>query len=220
MKNYIDSNNISQFELTNYEYSFDYFTWAIVLISCLLIIISKFSNSNIINQLIKNSFTSKQDNSKSKGMHNILLNINFVLIISLFTNRLFQINNLKSDALTFLYWCIGIFMILGIKMIIIYFIDTIFKRQDHFHIFHHLNFYKLSGIILLPLYVFTYFVPEHFKSIALTICISFIIIFIILREIKSFFNALSHRISLLYIILYLCTLEILPLILAFAILKG
>lgn len=220
MENPIKTNNISQFELSNFENSFDYFTWTIILISCLLIIISKFSNSNIINQLVKNIFTSKQDYKKSKGLHNILLNINFVLILSLFTNRLFEMNNLKSDWLSFLYWNAGIFMVIGLKMIIIYIIDIIFKRQDHFHIFHHLNFYKLSGIILLPLYVFTFFVPETYKSLAFIFCISIILIFLVLREIKSFFNALSHRISLLYIILYLCTLEILPLMLAFAILKG
>jgi hypothetical protein len=74
---------------------------------------------------------------------------------------------------------------------------------------------------LFPFNNLDIFLNENiYKIDVYLICAIIFIILMVTREIKSLFTALNKGISLFYIILYLCTLEILPLILIIKILKG
>jgi len=71
-------------------------------------------------------------------------------------------------------------------------------------------FNLFAGIILLPLVLFIHY--SH-SSLFLFVSFGFLIILMILRFIRGIFVGLSdHKFSLFHLFLYLCTLEILPLI--------
>ncbi len=79
------------------------------------------------------------------------------------------------------------------------------------HLLNHFIFYQIGGVILTPILIFTHYVPESYHQLLLTILFSIIGLFIVVREFQSLVRALQYKISIFYIILYLCTLELLPL---------
>jgi phosphate starvation-inducible membrane PsiE len=81
------------------------------------------------------------------------------------------------------------------------------------HLYNHALFFQLGGLILTPFLIFTHFFPESWQypiSIGLA---AIVVCLIFLREIQSLIRSLKARVNPLYIILYLCTLELLPLLL-------
>jgi len=223
----------SNFELMQTHQYFDWFSWSIVLVCLILVIVSRLSNYDYISKLFKrhNNFNSNA-NSLSK-LSSILLIVNYYLVISLFIWQfIIELNVLTLNTyLLFGIVLVSLVSLSTFKIISIYMIDILFKRKNHFHIRYHLSFTQIIGILALPLYVFSFFLfPNQNLDLFLNVSIHKIDIYlfvlilfsltILFREFKSLFTALNNRISLLYIILYLCTLEILPLILAIKILKG
>ena len=99
----------------------------------------------------------------------------------------------------------------GVMKLVMYLSKT---REGVFeHHLNHLVYFQIAGIILTPLLIFTYYLPEDYSGlIALSLAI-LVAFFIFIREIQSLARAIRSRIAVLYIILYLCTLEILPLVL-------
>ena len=79
------------------------------------------------------------------------------------------------------------------------------------HLLNHFIFYQIGGVILTPILIFTHYVPESYKPHLMITLFSFIGLFIVVREFQSLVRALQYKISIFYIILYLCTLELLPL---------
>lgn len=79
------------------------------------------------------------------------------------------------------------------------------------HILNHFIYFQIAGIILTPFLIFTNYVPERYVNLTLTILLSIVGLFLVLREFQSLIRALQYKISIFYIILYLCTLELLPL---------
>ncbi len=93
-------------------------------------------------------------------------------------------------------------------------IGFVFLRQESFQeYFHNYNLYrKMIGISLLPVILVLQFIAPAYESIFLLIgIILFAIIYFahILRGVQIF---LRKKVSIFYLILYLCALEILPLI--------
>ena len=180
----------------------------ISLLLCIsLIISSKMISSDSISSIIG---LKKEKTQTTKGLPSYFLSLNYFIVITLYIWNYYITTN---DA-NHLYSLFIIFsIVIGIsyiKLLTIYLIGTFFKRKDHFHLKLHLKFYKLLGVLLLPLYVLTYFfTPENLLFAYIFIAILSLLL-LITREILSLFAALNNRISLLYIILYLCTLELLP----------
>ncbi len=122
---------------------------------------------------------------------------------------------------------IGVIGLSVFKNLLIFIIAFVFKRRDYFHIQNHFSFYQIIGVIFVPLFILSYFLGDFVvfnKSITMLETYTFFgllaLIILVIRELKSLFTALTKSISLFYIILYLCTLEILPIILLIKILNG
>lgn len=100
---------------------------------------------------------------------------------------------------------------LGIIRLISFLSQTYLGTIEHF--FNHLLFFQIASLILTPLLIITFFLENEYKS-AVYLGLVLVVMFIIfVRELQSLFRAFQARVSILYIILYLCTLELLPLIL-------
>ena len=138
----------------------------------------------------------------------LLMTINFTLIIA------------KFQAIIDLWRVISIFFLVALffllKLILIKFLGFLFKIQDlsKLGIFFSLLFDKTLGFILFPLVVIIYFFVFNISSALLLVSFVLFVICLILKlfwlwEIGTNLFGLSR----MYIFLYLCTVEICPLLL-------
>ena len=138
----------------------------------------------------------------------LLMTINFTLIIA------------KFQAIIDLWRVISIFFLVALffllKLILIKFLGFLFKIQDlsKLGIFFSLLFDKTLGFILFPLVVIIYFFIFNISSALLLVSFTLFVILLILKlfwlwEIGTNLFGLSR----MYIFLYLCTVEICPLLL-------
>jgi hypothetical protein len=83
------------------------------------------------------------------------------------------------------------------------------------HIYNHFIFYQITSLILTVLLIFSHYAPESYRhTVNLTLIILFAILLLV-REVHSLSRGIQANISIFYIILYLCTLEIIPLCILF-----
>ncbi len=202
--------NHSNFELIKLNSELNWLNIIALLVCVLLVISSKIISSDSILSIIG---IRTEKTQTSKGLPSYFLSLNYFIIVSLFIWNYYIIintNSLYNSLFIVLAIVIGISFL---KLLIIFIIDFLFKRKDHFHIKLHFQFYQLLGVILLPLYILTYFFEPKNLLLTYFYILILIILLLIVREFISLFTALNNRISLLYLILYLCTLELLPIIL-------
>jgi hypothetical protein len=102
-----------------------------------------------------------------------------------------------------------------LKWLVIWMISFVSKTSSGTteHLYNHAIFFQLGGIILSPILILTHFVSEDLQFLISIALASIIGLLILLREAQSLLRALKARIPALYIILYLCTLELLPAVL-------
>ena len=108
---------------------------------------------------------------------------------------------------------IGLFVFYFIKSSLIYYAGLVFKTGDsaHFYQLNLLLFSLIVGITLLPLNLITIHLDN---TISLYAGLLIIGLFFAYRLIRTFFTSINYKnYNLLYLFLYLCTIEILPLFL-------
>ncbi len=203
--------------LTKFSYNQDVF-FILILISFLLIALikgvywkhSKLFYMGVFAQRYANQYL-REDNAFTERVNLLtflLLAINLTLIIA----KLLDLIDLWP--IIFVFFIIVIFYLL--KIILIKLLGLLFKVNDiaKLVVFFSLLFDKMFGFILFPLVVVIYFFSFDITSIILVI--SFIL-FTALLALKLFWlweiGANSFGISQVYIFLYLCILEIFPLLL-------
>lgn len=87
------------------------------------------------------------------------------------------------------------------------------------HWINHLIYFQIIALILTPVLCLTHFMAQTIqKDLAMGMVI-FMISLIFVREIQSFMRAIRQRIAIVYIILYLCTLELIPVIILIRVLS-
>lgn len=144
---------------------------------------------------------------------NLILGLVFLLttaLVILKTNLFFA----SITALNYLKILIAIFLVYLIKFTCSHFLAFIFNYRNlgADYIFNVLLYNYLFGILALPLIIVWYFtaVDSHFMLsyaiIPLTVGV------LLLRFNRLSIMGISNNISYLHIILYICTLEILPLV--------
>jgi hypothetical protein len=137
----------------------------------------------------------------------LLMAINFTLII------------VKFQAVIDL-WRIGLVFSLVVlffllKLIVINFFGALFKVKDlaKLAVFFSFLFDKTLGFVLFPLVVFIYFFSFDISSVLLGFSLFLGLFFLILKLFWLWkIGANSFGLSQVYIFLYLCTLEIFPLL--------
>jgi len=157
------------------------------------------------NQFLReeNAFT-----ERVKVISFFLMVINFTLIIS-------KVSNIveASSILVILGFVIGFFLI---KIALIKILGFVLKAKDlsKLGVFFSMLFDRTLGFILFPLIVVLYFFSFEISSSILIICF---VLFLLLIFMKLFWlwkiGTNSFGLPQFYIFLYLCTLEIFPLLL-------
>lgn len=209
--NTVNHINNLDFELIKLNSEINWFNITSILICVSLVISSKIISSDSIVSII--GLRNKKTQS-SKGLPSYFLSFNYFITVSLFIWNYYITTNNSNAFYSFFLILATVTTVSFVKLLLMYSINILFNQKNHFHIRLHFKFYHLLGIILLPLYVLSYFFePKNLLLFYFYVSILFTLV-LITRELLSLFTALNNRISLLYLILYLCTLELLPIILA------
>ncbi len=197
--------------------SSDTLVYLIILFCFVLLALSRADNYNYISNLFKVLFNRNHNNKyfSLKSRSSYLLTMNFFIVFSLFINHIiFYQSNFRYyyNIPTILIVIFCFIILIFIRQFISYLLAKWFNRSNYFDVFNMIYFYQIVGVLLLPIicvgFFYTNQVKIYFFSFSLILILTAYVYFLI----KSFRVALQLRISLLYIILYLCTLEILPIL--------
>lgn len=147
---------------------------------------------------------------------NLLLTLNHIIIISLF---IFHLNNIlhiynKSS--------LGVFLLIVAFIVLMYSIKYIFSKVL-FYVFNDNNianeyifnislFNNFLGILFIPVMALCYFSELSLINVLIYFALPTMVILFIMRIVRLFFAGKLKGISYLHIFLYICTLEILPLV--------
>ena len=198
------------------------FTWVIVYFRKRLnqIFNSLFSN-RAINQLIR-------DGDLLKEVILIPLMSIYFITITLFILYFFKYYyNLHQPFLIYLYFFLNLFIMIitlfSFNVVLSRFISNIFKNQDATY-YYLLNSYIsniIIGLLFLPLLFLFTFSDKIISDKILIICIIIIIFINLIRIIKNIISGINYsKFSSLYLFLYLCTIEFLPIILLIKLVNG
>lgn len=215
----LKNESINQWQLLERSSSLDMVTWIVIGICILLILTVRLIHVDYI-PFIFSRQKNKSDVLPLWSWSSVLLILNFFLIFSL---SLFHLSQLLIRSWMPTFYLIILAAISGLylsKLVVSSVIRRVFEYKAPFYVKIYSYFFQTAGIILLPIYIFSYFISTSYQSAIFILFLSIFIILVLIREIKGLIKAFSYKISLFYIILYLCTLEILPLVLIVKYLKD
>lgn len=154
----------------------------------------------------------------------LVLFLNYTTVLSLFVLFVYQQNHASSgSALEILLPFWGLFLgYIFLKRLLIFISGLIFTIPNEIneYLAYHSIYGLFCGIILLPVVVFLYF--SSVDSWFMQLFFGFLLISMhLFRLIKSAYISIKgYRFRWYYFILYICTLEILPLAIGYQVLIG
>lgn len=196
----------------NYELVF----WIFIGLNLIFFAIAKTSNQNYFKILFTTAIINRQLGQNVQEDLKLNSTASILLTVSYFTSLALLISDLvfgeHSIAALFIFGILVSLILLKWAVIMSISFVTQTKSGILEHIYNHAIFFQIGGVLLTFVLFASHFFPEAWQvyiSIGLVIIIGLLLL---LREIQSLLRALKARVPVLYIILYLCTLELLPLV--------
>lgn len=145
-----------------------------------------------------------------------VLGVVHVLIVSLFIHHLLAYFNFGSGFMLYLAICCLVVIYHAAKIIVINYWNYLVsaKEQKNIWVKNYTVFNLILGLVLIPVVVVITYTRQQTVEMGLNIGIFILVLYLLtlfVRSINIFFSNLS---SFIYLILYFCSLEILPLLLA------
>jgi hypothetical protein len=150
-----------------------------------------------------------------------VLNFIYVIVLSAFILRIleqYHIKIFRFNTFETLLIIINVVIIISVaRILLLKLVGFIFNSMQIFNEYIHNNYIinKNLGLFLFPLLIAQIYISEKLKFTFLIAGISLILISYIIRLYRGFQIIIKKDIFLFYLILYLCTLEILPLLLGY-----
>ncbi len=211
-----------QIHFTNYEYG----VAAIIFLLYVLYVWLYVSNNKRLNQIIKGFYINRYANQLAReefafgNRVSLFLGVLFVVTLTLFIGQLNEyygfIPGINTTVL-FLITAAIILLSYGIKLFVIQLLGFIFKMPKE------TNEYKMSiylfgnvlGLFIFPVVICLAFLKQASPLFFIYTGLGIITIFLFIRLVRGFVIGLnSIRVSKFYLFLYVCTLEILPFVIA------
>ena len=148
----------------------------------------------------------------------INLSLLFTLIHHIFDLHFFKENNILL-FFNILKYLLSYFVL---KSTVLYFVSFIFKAtKPTLEYLHNIYIYKkVLGILLLPMVILIAFSPETIKDMTIYISLFLISLMFVSRIFRAYLLSIRIKFSIFYLFLYLCTIEILPLLIISKILAS
>ncbi len=175
-----------------------------------------------------NFFTARRIFEESNVTRNrvfYFMNFLFFVNISLFIAQLLDYNHLSifklHGIMVFLLCFVLVIIIYSGKSVILHLLDFLFLTRNGFssYVFTVFLYNKMIGFLLLPIIAVLPFVPKHITPYLFVAGIGIILLLYIIRVFKGLQLGIKNRLSIFYLILYLCALEILPVLLILKVIK-
>ncbi|MEZ4938138.1 MAG: DUF4271 domain-containing protein [Crocinitomicaceae bacterium] len=153
------------------------------------------------------------------GIASYLLQFNYFVVIGVLGYCIYDIFSFSKEInwiILFVCLTAPLFFFL-IKIFLVRFFAFLVETNQGFfeYLTNYKIFFQLQGILLLPFAVGLVFSDSQTQYYLALITISLFTFLGIFRTALSFLYAIRYGFSVLYIFLYLCTLEILPLVVIF-----
>lgn len=147
-----------------------------------------------------------------------IMNLNFIFVFSLFILLMARLYNISYSGSTFLDYLLilGIVLIVMLtRLLVLYFVGFLFEWMPaisaHIHNSYLIN--KNLGLLLLPIVFSAIFATPEFSKVLIYIGLVLFLLASLFKLIRGFQIIIRNGILLFYAIVYLCTLELLPLVL-------
>jgi len=223
--NALDIESISQplGEAIPLNSSFNIVLWSLILFNLIIFAFVSTSTPSYFRVLFNTAFSNRhlisntRDHLNLRRLSSILLNFTYFNCLAIIIWLVTQHTDNQS-ILIFSGVLILSFILKLIFMQAISFISN-YQLGIYTHFLNHFIFFQVGGIVLTPVILFTYYLPKDYYFISLGILIIISVLLLLMREFLSIVRAVQGKVSLFYIILYLCTLELLPLIVIIRILS-
>lgn len=153
------------------------------------------------------------------GISSLILQFNYFLVMGVITYSIFNYYQqpLETNYLALLICFTAPFVFYVFKYISIRLFSFLTDSPQGFfeYIANYKVFFQLQGILLLPMGILLIFSGIESQKYLVLIILGLICLFSLVRTVLSILYALRYGFSFMYIFLYLCTLEILPLVVIF-----
>lgn len=204
--------------------------FGVISFSILLLAFSKAFDSRRFNQFVKAILSTrffKQVIREEKLFYNrtsIFLSTIHLLTLSLFIyNILVYFNSLVHKETAFIQYIYILFVLIGVYFIkysssfILTYVFNISEKNSEY-LFTISLFNNLLGVLLIPILIIMLYADIDTISTITYIGIPIITLVYIIRFFRIFQIGIDLNVSYIYIFLYLCTLEILPLVVCYSVL--
>jgi hypothetical protein len=182
---------------------------------------------NIFSLLFQSSFRQKQtrDQLLQDIIPSILSNILFFGTAGLFIAITLEKLNLSPFDFwqTFLYASVGIFIVYTVKYLFLLFFGWVFNVRESAAVYSFIVFLinKIIAVLLLPLLLILAFSGSSISTIVMTVAGCIVILLFIYRYIAVLAGVRSDlRINALHFFIYLCAVEVAPLLVIFKLLAN
>jgi hypothetical protein len=149
------------------------------------------------------------------------MNLLFFVNLALFLTQYLEYNRITifeiNGFLLFLLSLASIILLYLVKSLVLYALDFIFSAQNRFssYVFTVFIFNKILGFLLLPIVSILPYMPGHITPLLFNVGFLLIVLLYVFRLFKGLQLCFKNRLSIFYLILYLCALEILPMLILF-----
>ena len=205
-----------------HNFSGDYGIAIILLLAIFLLAYVRFQFNSKLKYYYKSffnfSFFKKMIAERNIIVRTFSIFLSVIMLFSFSLAVLFAIYMYNPPSTYYLWLFFYLFSIFIVYFLILrllhYFVGFVIETQNFINEFDQnlFYYYRVLGVLLLPILVF---IPYTNKITSLYLLflagVLFFIIFV-MRWLRSFVISFNHRVSFLYMILYLCALEILPLL--------
>lgn len=199
-----------------------------VLLYLLVSTVDKYSLTRIIKIVFSNKFSSSKYRMITPGNEFFQMMLGILSLISIstwlyFLELYFDLHFFGlSDYRLLLFNLLLAVLAIAFRYVINKMVALISRSQDSFgeYFFNISRSYKLMGILLMIFNFFISYMVSIPDKYLVYISLLFVSILVLLRVIRFFYIFMKRRFSLFYMILYLCALEIFPVLLLIKYLEG
>jgi hypothetical protein len=156
----------------------------------------------------------------------LILNINFLLILGLFIYLVFAHFNINPLSLkpfpAYLIYTGMLTILLLIRYILTSLTGWIFNQEVYFreYLYHILIIYKNIGIVFIPIVFCIAYIQENLRIYFIIFALALLALGYLFRFVKGFQLIIKKDVLIFYLILYLCTLEIMPVLFYYKLFSG
>ncbi len=217
--------------IQNIGFGNDWFV-GVILFSLFLLASVKFLFNKYLSKLVESIFNSHTANNLflEKNINMIkgsaIINILFAVNISLFAVNTLNHNSISPSQQygfkEFILVLVGVILLYVGKVVVVRSLGYVFKgnNEGKEYIFTTFLYNKNLGLFLFPVIIALPFVQPFAVEWLMYIGVSMISVFYILRIARGLKILFRKHVSIFYMILYLCALEIFPLLMIYKLLVG